>query len=79
MARLVPTGRGAEVVSIGPATCPNGHPLRYPNVLIGHRGCVCVSGGHRSYECLTCEAVIYDPPHDGSPWRQGSAYDAASP
>lgn len=76
MACTRPTGRGAELAEIPPEHCPNGHPLRYPNVLVSHLPCWCAGpGGHRTYRCLTCDRVIYVPPHDETlPAGQGSLY-----
>ena len=72
----VPTGRGHEVAEPpSPPTCPNGHELRPPNVRIGHQPCSCAGpGGHRTFRCETCGAVIYRPPHDGSEFGLGSLY-----
>lgn len=39
-------------VEVGPAECPNGHPLKYPNVLIG--GDV----EKRTYLCRKCGMQI---------------------
>lgn len=39
-----------------PEVCRNGHPLRYPNVHLTWRGCLCRRdrGGHRVVICETC-------------------------
>lgn len=49
-----------------PAQCPNGHPLRGPNlVLVGTQACSTCSGRglgpHRAYSCTTCGISVYDP------------------
>ena len=47
--------------------CPNGHPLRPPNVLVGFHPCYCaqpISHGHRTLACRTCGETMYSPPHD---------------
>jgi hypothetical protein len=74
MPRLVPTGRGLEVVEVRPETCVNGHRLKPPNVQVFSLPCSC-SGprGHRGYRCWTCEDVQYAPPHLVDQ-GQGSAY-----
>lgn len=74
MVRTVPTGRGPEVVELPPAECPNGHPLRFPNMLVRHQPCHCITGGHRVYECVECGGVLYVPEHHGRPFGHGSAY-----
>jgi hypothetical protein len=54
--RLVPTGRGSEVVEVGyPTHCANGHPLAR-NQTISFRPCSCSPGirGHCSAKCRTC-------------------------
>jgi len=67
------TGRGPELAEIPPDVCPNGHPLRPPNVQVFWLGCVCAGGyGHRGYRCWTCGAVIYEPPH--TDWTLEVAY-----
>ena len=43
--------------------CPNGHPLGANQVLVGHVACLGHGGGgHTSWHCRTCDAVIYGPP-----------------
>jgi hypothetical protein len=44
-----------------PERCPRGHQLRADRVLIGHQPCSCV-GGHTSWTCLECGAMVYGPP-----------------
>ncbi|MBM4657350.1 hypothetical protein GS640_17790 [Rhodococcus hoagii] len=59
-----------------PKLCPNGHPLGPGKVLVGWFACACTErGGHRTYDCLTCGAILYRPPHwgrrdYGNRWRQ---------
>ncbi|NKT60965.1 hypothetical protein GS885_23430 [Rhodococcus hoagii] len=49
-----------------PKQCPNGHPLGPGRVLVGWFACSCTErGGHRTYDCRQCGAVIYRPPHWG--------------
>lgn len=72
--RTVPTGNGMEVVEVGPARCVNGHELRPPNVAVSHLPCSCAGiSGHRLYQCRTCDATLYAPPHTGES-GQGSVY-----
>lgn len=47
--RPTPSGGLEEV---GPARCPNGHPLRYPNVMITS------NVRFISYGCRTCDVWI---------------------
>src|SRR5258707_11829019 len=43
--------------------CPNGHPLGENQVLVGHVACLGHGGGgHTSWHCRTCDAVVYGPP-----------------
>jgi hypothetical protein len=67
MSSTGPTGRGHERVEIPAASCPNGHPLRPPNVQVFWLGCGCAAPahGHRGYRCWTCGACVYEPPHTG--------------
>ena len=47
----------------GPERCPNGHPLGPNQVLVGHVACLGHGGGgHTSWHCRTCDAVVYGPP-----------------
>ncbi|NKS29193.1 hypothetical protein GS534_00415 [Rhodococcus hoagii] len=49
-----------------PKKCPNGHALEPGKVLVGWFACNCTErGGHRTYDCRQCGAVIYHPPHWG--------------
>lgn len=63
---LVPTGRGPERVEIYENRRCTGCQglLVSPHVLIAHRPCCCVPGGHRTITCRDCGTVHYDPPHD---------------
>jgi hypothetical protein len=46
-----------------PSRCPNGHLLGPHQVLVGHVACLGHGGGgHTSWHCRTCEAVVYGPP-----------------
>jgi hypothetical protein len=45
-----------------PGRCPNGHPLGANQVLVGHVACLGHGGGgHTSWHCRTCDAVVYGP------------------
>jgi len=47
----------------GPERCPNGHPLGPNQVLVGHVACLGHGGGgHTSWHCRTCDAVVDGPP-----------------
>lgn len=50
-----------------PEVCPNGHPLGPGQVLKYHMPCSCQGDrlGHRVFDCDTCHALIYLPPHLG--------------
>ena len=41
--------------------CPNGHQLGPNQVLVGHVACLGHGGGHTSWHCRTCNAVVYGP------------------
>jgi hypothetical protein len=46
-----------------PTHCPRGHLLGPGKVLVGHQPCNCRQrGGHVTWECLECCAVVYAPP-----------------
>ena len=54
------TNPDGSVTEIPPETCPNGHPLKSGNVLVGH-GAKPGSGKMvRSWYCLICKETIYD-------------------
>jgi hypothetical protein len=44
-----------------PEHCPRGHRFGAGRVLVGHQPCSC-RGGHTSWLCLECGAVVYAPP-----------------
>ncbi len=45
-----------------PTRCPNGHQLGPNQVLVGHVACLGHGGGgHMSWKCRTCDAVVYGP------------------
>lgn len=56
------TGRGDEITEQAPTRCagPERHPLTPGNMNVSWLGCLC--GGHRTWTCHTCLAVIYGPP-----------------
>jgi hypothetical protein len=46
-----------------PSRCPNGHTLGPNQVVVGHVVCLGHGGGgHTSWHCRTCDAVVYGPP-----------------
>jgi hypothetical protein len=55
-----------SVSEIPPERCPNGHPLRYPNVLVGWSP----PAGMVGWLCLTCGMEV---------WRDGSTTQEAVP
>ena len=56
---LVRTTRG-KWVTASPTRCPNGCPLTSSQVLVGHVACLGHGGGgHTSWHCRTCDAVVY--------------------
>src|SRR3977135_3727647 len=59
--QLVRTTKG-QWITQPPARCPNGHPLNPNQVLVGHVACLGHGGGHTSWHCRTCDAVVYGPP-----------------
>lgn len=74
MMRLAPQSLGLDVLSNlvqttdgkwithPPSRCPNGHPLGANQVLVGHVACLGHGGGgHTSWHCRTCDAVVYGP------------------
>ena len=59
---LVRNTRG-QWITQPPSRCPNGHPLGPNRVLVGHVACLGHGGGgHTSWHCITCDAVVYGPP-----------------
>lgn len=51
-----------------PPRCPAEHPWGPNTVLVGWLPCECrrTGGGHRTWQCRTCGAVIYRPEHTGA-------------
>src|SRR6478672_686397 len=45
-----------------PTRCHNEHPLGPGEVLVGHQACLGHGGGHTTWTCRTCDAVVYRPP-----------------
>jgi len=46
-----------------PTRCPNGHQFGPGRVFVGHQACLGHGGGgHTSWHCRTCDAVVYGPP-----------------
>src|SRR5271169_2827658 len=46
-----------------PERCLNGHSLAPNQVLVGHVACNSGhGGGHTTWRCCTCDAVVYGPP-----------------
>jgi hypothetical protein len=45
-----------------PQSCPHGHRLRPGAMLVGHQSCSTCRGGHTTWTCLECGAVVYGPP-----------------
>lgn len=64
--RLVLTGRATELREVYENRRCSGCQglLVAPHVLIAHRPCSCVPGGHRTLTCRDCGMVHYEPPHD---------------
>jgi hypothetical protein len=59
---LVQTTAG-KWITHPPTRCPNGHVLGPNQVLVGHVVCLGHGGGgHTSWHCRTCDAVVYGPP-----------------
>jgi len=62
LGELVQTTAGKWITHL-PSRCPNGHPLGPNQVLVGHVACLGHGGGgHTSWHCRTCDAVVYGPP-----------------
>lgn len=54
-------------VEPSPESCPQGHQLGPDRMLLGWQSCLCTTavrnhGGHRTWRCRECEAVITAPP-----------------
>ena len=45
-----------------PSRGPNRHPLGPNQVLVGHVACLGHGGGHTTWTCRRCEAIVYGPP-----------------
>ena len=54
------TNHDGSITEIPPETCPNGHPLKYPNVIVAHWPRPGSGELTRWWHCLTCKATIYD-------------------
>ena len=54
------TNRDGSVTEIPPERCPNGHELRYPNVIVAHWPKPGSGKLVRAWDRLTCKATIYD-------------------
>jgi hypothetical protein len=62
LGELVQTTAG-KWITHPPSRCPNGHPLGPNQVLVGHVACLGHGGGgHTTWHCRTCDAVVYGPP-----------------
>ena len=62
LGECVPTTDGKWITRL-PSRCPNGHPLGPNQVLVGHVACLGHGGGgHTSWHCRICDAVVYGPP-----------------
>jgi hypothetical protein len=62
LGELVQTTAG-EWITHPPTRCPNGHTLGPNQVLVGHVACLGHGGGgHTSWCCRSCDAVVYGPP-----------------
>ena len=59
--RLV-TNLDGSVTEIAPEKCPNGHELRYPNVIVAHWPRPGTGKLVRAWYCKTCKTTIYDNP-----------------
>lgn len=45
-----------------PQSCPHGHLLRPGAMLVGHQPCSTCCGGHTTWTCPACGAMVYWPP-----------------
>ena len=62
LGELVQTTAG-KWITHPPSRCPNGHSLGPNQVLVGHVVCLGHGGGgHVSWACTRCDAVVYGPP-----------------
>jgi hypothetical protein len=60
LGELVQTTTG-KWITHPPTGCPNGHTLGPNQVLVGHQACLGHGGGHTTWTCRTCDAVVYGP------------------
>lgn len=51
-------------ITVAPTRCPNWHELGPGRVLVGHLACTTHDGGHTTWACRECDAVVYGPPVD---------------
>jgi hypothetical protein len=49
-----------SITEIPPETCPNGHALKYPNVIVAHWPRPGTGQLVRAWYCKTCKTTIYD-------------------
>jgi hypothetical protein len=49
-----------SVTEIPPDRCPNGHPLKHPNVIVAHWPRPGTGTLVRAWYCRTCHETIYD-------------------
>jgi len=59
--QVMPLNRPVPRMTRPPQSCPHGHRLRPGAMLVGHQPCSC-PGGHTTWTCLACGAVVYAPP-----------------
>jgi hypothetical protein len=45
-----------------PQSCPHGHRLRPGVMPVGHQPCSTCRGGHTTWTCPVCGAMVYGPP-----------------
>ena len=60
---VVQTAAG-KWITVAPTRCPQLHELGPQQVLVGHLACNTHQGGHTTWACRECDAVIYGPPID---------------
>jgi hypothetical protein len=54
------TNPDGSITEIPPETCPNGHRLEYPNVIVAHWPKPGSGTLTHAWHCLTCRQTIYD-------------------
>jgi hypothetical protein len=59
--QVMPFNRPVPRMTRPPQSCPRTHRLRPGAMLVGHQPCSC-QGGHTTWTCLACGAVVYGPP-----------------